>query len=68
VDDHAQQQALRVDENVALAALRFLARVIADRINPEPPFSADLTLWLSMIPADGLASRPIFSRSAISNS
>jgi hypothetical protein len=32
------------------------------RINGGPPFSALLTLWLSMMAAVGLASRSSFSR------
>jgi hypothetical protein len=37
--------------------------------NPRgPPASVVLTDWLSMIPADGLASRPAVSRAAISSS
>jgi hypothetical protein len=56
------QKALRIDENMALLAVDFLARVIAGGINLPPPFSALLTLWLSIIPAVGLASRPSFSR------
>jgi hypothetical protein len=53
-----------VGEDMALDALDLLARIEADRIDRRPPFSADLLLWLSMIAADGLASRPSFSRRA----
>jgi hypothetical protein len=56
------QEALRIDENVTLLALDLLARIIAMRIDAEPPFSPDLTLWLSMIAAVGLASRAACSR------
>ena len=42
--DGVDQEALRIDENVPLLALDFLARVIAMRVNAAPPFSADLTL------------------------
>jgi hypothetical protein len=51
------QQALRIDKDVALPALDLLACIVARRINRRPPFSALLTLWLSMIAAVGLASR-----------
>ena len=53
----AQQQAERIYENVALLALDLLSRIVTMRIDAHPPFSALLTLWLSMIAAVGLASR-----------
>src|SRR5712672_2308953 len=62
MNDGMNQQALRIDENVPLLALDLLSRVVARRINRSPPFSALLTLWLSMTAAVGLASRPIASR------
>src|ERR1700722_5106294 len=70
MNDSMHQQALRIDENVPLLALdlsatsslSLLSRVVARRINRSPPFSALLTLWLSMTAAVGLASRPIASR------
>ena len=52
-----QQQTERVYENVALLALDLFSRIVAMRIGVRPPFSALLTLWLSMIAAVGLASR-----------
>ena len=55
--DGVHQQALRIDKDVALPALDLLACIVARRINRRPPFSALLTLWLSMIAAVGLASR-----------
>ncbi len=61
-DNTAQQQALRVDEDVPLLAFDQLARVKAGRIKPGPPFSALFTLWLSMMQAVGLASRSAVSR------
>jgi hypothetical protein len=64
LNDGVQQQTQRVYENVALLALDLLARIIAMRIDPGPPFSALFTLWLSMIAAVGLASRSLFSRHA----
>jgi hypothetical protein len=57
-----QYQAERVDQDVALLALDLLAAIIAPRIDRKPPFSAAFTLWLSMIAAVGLASRPACSR------
>ena len=60
----AQQEAERIDEDVPLAALDLLARVVALRIERSPPFCAPLALWLSMIAAVGLASRPACSRTA----
>jgi hypothetical protein len=36
---------------MALPALDLLACIVARRINRRPPFSALLTLWLSMIAA-----------------
>ena len=62
MDDGMHQQALRIDKDVALLAFDFLARVVAARVDAAPPFSALFTLWLSMIAAVGLASRPAFSR------
>ena len=62
VDDDAQQKAERVDEDMALAAGDFLARIIALRVERGAPFCAALALWLSMIAAVGLASRPSCSR------
>ncbi len=61
-DDAVQQQALRVDQDMALLALDQLARVEAGRVDADPPFSALFTLWLSMMQAVGLASRSAFSR------
>lgn len=62
VHDGLHQQALRVHEDVALLALDLFARVIARRVERGPPFSALFTLWLSMMAAVGLASRPACSR------
>ena len=63
MDDGVQDETLRVDDDVALTTLDLLARVITHRVDRDPPFSADLTDWLSMMPALGLGSRPISSRS-----
>ena len=57
MNGRVQQQAERIYENVALLALDLLSRIVAMRIM-RPPFSALFTLWLSMIAAVGLASRP----------
>jgi len=62
VDDGVHQQALRIDENMPLLALDLLARVVARRIDRRSPFSALLTLWLSMIAAVGETSREACSR------
>ncbi len=62
MNDGVEQKAYRIDKNVPLLALDLLARIIARRIDPGPPFSALFTLWLSMITAEGLASRPARSR------
>jgi hypothetical protein len=62
VNNRVEQQAQRIYEKVALLALDLLARIIAMRIDPGPPFSALLTLWLSMMAAVGLASRSPRSR------
>jgi hypothetical protein len=62
VNDGMEQQPQRVYENMALLAFDLLTRIIAMRIDTRPPFSALLTLWLSMIAAVGLASRSSCSR------
>ena len=62
MNDRVQQQTQRIYENMALLALDLLARIIAMRIDPGPPFSALFTLWLSMMAAVGLASRSPCSR------
>jgi len=57
-----EQKTLRVYKDMALLAFDLLAAVVTMRIDRGPPFSALLTLWLSMIAAVGLASRPTNSR------
>ena len=57
VNDGVEQQPQRIYENMALLAFDLLARIIAMRIDTGPPFSALLTLWLSMMAAGRLASR-----------
>ena len=61
-DEAVQQQALRVDQDMALLALDQLTRVKAGRVDADPPFSVLFTLWLSMTQAVGLASRSAFFR------
>lgn len=62
MDHDVQEQAEGIDEDVALAARDLLARVVPLRIDRGPPFCAALALWLSMMAAEGLASRPHRSR------
>ena len=64
MNHNAQREAERVDQDMSLLSFDFLPRVIARRVDPRPPFSAPLTLWLSMIAAVGLASLPACSRVA----
>lgn len=64
MDRDVQQEAERIDEDMPLAARDLLARVEPLRIDRRPPFCAALALWLSMTAAEGLASRPSFSRTA----
>jgi len=57
-----KQATVRVGHDVALAPMDLLCGVAAF----EPPFrSAVLTVWLSMMAAEGEASRPARSRSAM---
>ena len=62
MDDSAQKQTLGIYQNMALLAFDLLAGIVARRVDRAPPFSALLTLWLSMIAAVGLASRSANSR------
>ena len=68
MDEGVEQQAFGVDQDMTLLAsdllAALLAAVIARRVNAAPPFSTLLTLWLSMIAALGLGSRPANSRHA----
>ena len=64
MDDDIQEQAERVDKNMPLAARNLLARIEALRVDRSAPFCAALALWLSMMAAVGLASRPSCSRVA----
>jgi hypothetical protein len=60
--NRVQHQALRVYEQMPLFALGLLPRVVPVRVDRDPPFSALLTLWLSMIAALGLACRARLGR------
>ena len=62
MNDGMEQQTQRIYEKVALLAFDLLACIITMRIDTRPPFSALLTLWLSMMAAVGLASRSPCSR------
>jgi hypothetical protein len=64
MDEGVEQQAFGVYQDMTLLASDLLAAVIARRVNAAPPFSALLTLGLSMIAALGLASCPANSRHA----
>jgi len=57
MNNGVQQKAECIYENVALLASDLFSRIEATRIDARPPFSALLTLWLSMIAALGLPSR-----------
>ena len=60
-----QQKAERIDQDMALAPGDLLARIKPLRVKRRAPFCALLALWLSMIAAVGLASRPSRSRVSI---
>jgi len=62
VDHGPEDQAKGIDQEMALLAFDLLARIIARRVDRDPPFSALFTLWLSIAPALGEASRPSNSR------
>jgi len=61
MDENTEQEAGGIDPNMAFAALDLLGGIVAAR----PPFSVVLTLWVSMMAAVGLASRPSLSRSVM---
>jgi hypothetical protein len=61
MDDGEHQQALGIDQDVAVPALDLFPRIVSMPV-VRPPFSAIFTLWLSMIAAVGLVSRSALSR------
>lgn len=64
VHDHGEKQAHRVGQDVALATHDLLAGIVAGRVERSPPLSAPFAVWLSMMAAVGLASRPAVSRTS----
>jgi hypothetical protein len=58
MNDDIQQEAQRVDQDVPLATFDVLARVVARRIEPSPPFCEPLAVCESMMATVGLGSRP----------
>ncbi len=64
INDDIQQEAQRVDQDVPFATLDFLARVVARRIEPRPPFCEPLAVCESIMATVGLGSRPSCSRTA----
>ncbi len=56
-DQRVQHQTERVDEKMALLALDQLAAIEARWVDAGAPFSALLTLWLSITQAVGLIAR-----------
>ena len=64
MNDNVQQETQRVDQDVPLATFDLLARVVARRIEPSPPFCVPFAVCESMIATVGLASRPSCSRTA----
>lgn len=64
MDNHRDQQAECVSQDMALAAEYLLTGIVAGRIKRSPPLTAPLAVWLSMIAIVGLASRPACSRTS----
>ena len=62
-DNHVQHQSLSIHQQMAFATFYTLVTVKA----AMPPFSVVFTDWLSMIPALGVASRPICWRNCSRN-
>lgn len=61
-DKRVQHQAQRIDQKVALLTFDQFAGIKAVWVDGSAPFSALLTLWLSITQAVGLASRSACSR------
>ena len=61
MDDYRNNQTQRVYQQVAFAAVDFLAGIIS----MDPPFSVVLTDWLSRMAALGSASRPTARRTCL---
>jgi hypothetical protein len=59
-NDHTEEQPEGIDEDMALAALDLLPRIIA----ADPPLSVVLTDWLSMMPALGWRCLPVAARTS----
>ena len=57
-----EEVAFGVDERIALNAFNYLARIVADRINGDPPISVAFATCVSMIAAVGSLWRPQASR------
>ena len=62
MDVYVQQQALRVDEDVALTAENLFPGIVSRWVERAPPFTAPFALCASRIAVVGLASRPERSR------
>src|SRR5208282_3740487 len=56
MNDNAQQETQRVDQDVPLATFDLLARVVARRIEPRPPFCEPLAVCESIMATVGLGS------------
>jgi hypothetical protein len=61
VDDHVQEEAADVDENMAFAALDLLARIAILRVYRGRPVCALLALRASTMAAVGFGSRSAFA-------
>jgi hypothetical protein len=68
VDNHPHLQSLGIEQGADFAAFHLLAGVVAHLVVFTAPFSAGFIEGLSKTAAEGLASRPIRSRSAICSS
>ena len=62
MDHRREHQTKGIDQQMALLTFDLFARIVARRVDREPPFSVLFTLWLSIAPAEGEASRPSRSR------